>query len=153
MFADADAAGADEDLSGDEVRGHEACHQVERYRPQHHVVFVRAPAGSFAVDVVAVQHDFPSRRLACLGCGGAHDEIAGTVVSHRFEGVGCFRRGVFGMRVVDVDTTPVRGDHVGDVELWGVGEQVRVGRRTFQSGAARVGDGVFLPVVPADMAA
>ena len=108
MFADADAAGADEDLSGDEVRGHEACHQVERYRPQHHVVFVRAPAGSFAVDVVAVQHDFPSRRLACLGCGGAHDEIAGTVVSHRFEGVGCFRRGVFGMRVVDVDTTPVR---------------------------------------------
>ena len=54
------------------------------------------------------------------------------------------------MGVVHVDAATVGGDHVGDVELWGVGEHVRSGGGTFESGAARVVDRVLLPVVPAD---
>ena len=57
------------------------------------------------------------------------------------------------MRVVDVDAAAVGRDHIGDVELRGIGEQIGMGRGTAQPGAARIVDGVLLPVVPTDMAA
>lgn len=82
--------------------------------------------------------------------GGLHDEVSGVVVSDRFERVGGFRRRVFGVGVVHIDAAAVGGDHVGDVELRGVGEHVRAGGGAFETGAARVVDRVLLPVVPAD---
>ncbi len=58
--------------------------------------------------------------------GGLHDEVSGVVVSDRFERVGDFRCRVFGVGVVHIDAAAVGGDHVGDVELRGVGEHVRL---------------------------
>ena len=55
------------------------------------------------------------------------------------------------MRMIHIHTSAIGCDHVGDVELRRVGKQVGMCRGTFQSGASRVVDGVFLPIIPADM--
>ena len=147
----ADATGACIDLPRNEMRGHQPCHMLERHRTQHHIVFMRAPTGAFAVHVVAMQHDGAARDAARLLRGLLHDQITGMVVEHRLEGVRGFRRGVFRMRVVDIYASAIGCDHVGDVELWRVGEQVGMCAGAFQTGAAGVVDGIFLPIVPADM--
>ena len=75
------------------------------------------------------------------------------VVPHRLKRIRGFRRGVFGMRVVDVNTTAIGRDHIGDVELRGVGKQIGMGRGAAQPSAASIVNGILLPVIPTDMAA
>ncbi len=151
FLADADASGTGEDLPCDEMRRHQAGHPHERNGPQHHVVLMRAPTGAFAVDVVAMQYDSVAGLLARPFRGVAHDEVSGMVVKHRVERVGGLRRGIFGMRVVDVHTPAIARDHIGDVELRRIGKQVGMRGGALQSGAARIVDGILLTVVPTNV--
>ena len=75
------------------------------------------------------------------------------IVEDGLEWVSRFRCGIFGVRMVDVDTAAVGGDHVGDIQLRCIGEHVRACRSAFKAGATRIVDRIFLPVIPSDVPA
>lgn len=120
--------------------GHQPRHIVERYGSAHHIVLMRAPAGAFAVDIIAMQHYCMAGDVAGLAGGGKHEPVAGMVVGHGFEWVDGFRRGIFRVRVVDVDAPAVGSDDIGDIELRGVGKHIRSGRGSIETCAARIVD-------------
>ena len=126
---DADPAGAGDDLPGHEKRGESGDDGRERRLPGHQVVLVRPVGGALAVDVVLVELQFRGARHAGdMPGGGLHHTLAGLVPDHRVERVGALGRGVFRVRVVDVEPRPVGQDHVGRADLVGVDHRRRPGR-------------------------
>ena len=111
---------------------------------------MRAPAGTFAINIIAVQGHRVAGAPRRLLRRTMHNQVAGMVVADRFERVGRLRRGIFGMRVVDVHPTTVGSDDIGDMQLGRVREHVGTGGCTLQPMSACVIDRILLPVIPAD---
>ena len=130
---------------------HEFRNLVKRHRTQHHIIFVGAPACTFAVDIITVQRDCDTGLFAGFARALTHDEIAGMVVEHGIEGIIGFGRGIFRMRMIHIHTAAIDCNHIGDVELRSVRQQIRMRGCTFQPGAAGVVDRILLPIVPANM--
>jgi len=78
--------------------------------------------------------------------GPSHDLFAGHVIERRLERRPTLRRGVFGMRVIDVEARAIRENRVGEVRLDDGGEgsqvgqaaRVHVGRLAFEVQLIRV---------------
>ncbi len=115
VLADSHSTGAADDLAGDEERHEVANDHVERRRPRHQVVLVRAVGRALVVGVVLVQVDrgvHPRHRGHPSGRLG-HDAFAGLVPADRVEGVRDLGRGVLGVGVVDVEPGAVGQDDIG----------------------------------------
>ena len=137
-------------LACDQMCGHQRRNLVKGHGTQHHVILMRAPAGTFAVNIIAIQHHRAAGASRRLLSRTVHDQIAGMVVANRFKRVGRLRRGIFGMRVVDVHPATVGRDDIGDMQLGCVREHVEPGGSTLQPVSARVIDRILLPVIPPD---
>ena len=119
VLADANATGTHNDLTRDE-EGRQMPHDVgERRLPAHQVVLVTAVRRTLVVGVVLVELD---QARAWNGRGrmvrsSGHHALPRLVPDHRIARVGDFRRGVFGVRVVDVQARAVGEDDVGETDL------------------------------------
>ena len=101
---------------------HEFRNLVEWHRTQHHVVFVRAPACAFTVDIIAMQYDCGAGLFAGFARTGAHDAVSGMIIEHGIKRIISFGRRVLRMRMIHIHTSAISCDHVGDVELRRVGK-------------------------------
>ncbi|MEU9001969.1 hypothetical protein [Streptomyces sp. NPDC048551] len=149
VLADADAAGAGDDLAGDEEGGQVAHDLREGGFPLHQVVLVRAVGGALVVGVVLVEVD----RLGAGQLGGpfgglGHDPFAGLVPEDGVERVGDLRRAVLGVGVVHVEPCAVGEDDVGEADVL-VGELAVVGGLAGEVEAAGVPQRILLLEVPA----
>ena len=125
----ADLAGADDDLARDEVRHHGANDVIELDAATYQIVLVGAVGVALAVGVVLVERDRLVRFDHLVGDrqGPSHHLFARDVIERRLERGATLRRGVLGVRVIDVETRAVGEDGIGEVRLddGGEGGQVR----------------------------
>ena len=129
VLADADPAGAGDDLAGDEER-REVAHDVgERRLAPHQVVLVGAVGGALVVGVVLVQVDRRGARHH-RGPAAASAMIRSPALSQRAASRGLVHlgRGVLRVRVVDVEPGAVGEDDVGQADVL-VGQLAGVGQR------------------------
>ena len=110
--------------AGEHLAAHEERRQVtddagERCGPVHQVVLVAAVRVPLAVGVVLVDGQAVARREDPLDLPqrALQDALPGLVVDHQRARVGALRRGVLGVRMVDVVAGAVRQDHVGQPEV------------------------------------
>ncbi len=149
VLADADAAGAGEDLAGDE-EGRQVAHDVrEGGLPLHQVVLVRAVGGALVVGVVLVEVDgLGAGQLGGPFRGLGHDPFAGLVPEDGVAGVGDLGGAVLGVGVVDVEPCSVGEDDVGEADVL-VGELAGVGGLPGEVEASRCPPRILLLEVPA----
>ena len=154
VLADADPAGAGDDLAGDEERREVPDDVAERGRARHQVVLVRAVRGALVVGVVLVEVDERAgragRRVGRAAGGLEHDPLPRLVPEHGVARVGALGRGVLRVGVVDVEPGAVGQDDVGQPEV-----VVARGRSASRGSSkpARVAQRVLLLEVPPGPAA
>ncbi len=107
-------AGAGDDLAGYEEGGERRDDVAEGNRPWHEIVLVGPVRIALPVTVVLVDPEDLSGPKHFLSGGGrpSEDHLSGLVEQRRLERIRAFRRGVLGMRMVHVQSSPVGENHV-----------------------------------------
>ncbi len=151
VLAQADPAGAADDLTTHEERRQVAHDVAEGGGAPDEVVLVRAVGGALVVGVVLVQQE-----VALPGPGSEPGGVQGHLLPRLVPGddgqrVGALGGGVLGVGVVDVQARTVGEDHVGQAEVL-VGELGRVGHLARHVEAAGVAQRRLLLEVPAGAA-
>ena len=118
VLTEADSPRPREDLTSDE-EGNQVSHDLrERRRAPHEVVLVRPIRGALVVGVVLVEiHRHRPRHLGHELHRPRHDALPRLVPQHRIARVGDLGARVLRMRMVDVETSTVGEDEVGQTRV------------------------------------
>ena len=141
-----DFSRAGENLARHEKRGELLGQPLERHAPVNEIILMIAVTVAFIIAVVFVNQHLLIARQQRIGRQHAlmQDALSGLLVNHNIFGVRAFRRRIFRVRVINVESRPVVKNFV-DGRIFLTARRVRL---SIHLEAARVHERAFFLVIP-----